>query len=234
MCEQCGLVFLAFAVSYAWGQTSKPSGGMIPTGGQSALILGRADQRLTPIAAETMRGMRLALERLGRPRCARAVGGQYAPFAKTRAVTTEYFALPASMVSAHQEPAGNFQVLYAMAYKAFRRILIFPAFMAPSQVLTKMRSGEVTKIDSLSLFESSMGFKPGSITEEGLEALMIWHEQSHLNDTALEDTDCFGASMLNTLRVAEACSPEVIDHKPSEIASRPICATCHPDKRRAS
>lgn len=203
----------------------------------------RSTAALTPIDSEAVPGLEDARQRLTRFECAQTVGGQYSQFVQARLFTVQYFAYPSTVISAEQKPAGNKEVLYALSNMMARRVLLFPPFMKPESVLTRMTSGGAIRINMVSEFENTFGFKHGTMTAGLIQTLILLHEHAHQNGTALNDFPCIGLSVLNTRVVAEACMPEFIERPAAVLASlgpsrdlvrkirgsagQGFCRTCH-------
>jgi hypothetical protein len=228
----------------AFGQTTTTGKSPVSTTGvqeREPSITERLLQRLGPngtftsVPVENIPGIELAQERLGQKACATAVGGQQL-YPQARLLTPSYFTLPSTMISAEQSRTG-FQTVFAFSRVPPRRVFLFPSFWKPESVFTKLLDGGAKRISFLEFFEVAHGFRPGSITIEKLQAIILLHEQLHLNYVGLDDEDCLSASMWNTRYVGISCFPEIIDPNPkASILTVNInprepkptpCDTCH-------
>lgn len=181
-------------------------------------LLGPSADPAVSIQSREVPGIDLATQRLAQRACSAAVGGRVWESTRSRLLTTKYFRLPPSVISTSERSNGDFQTLYALADVTTRRVMLFPAFLRPQQVLAHL-AAEDLGADSISPFERAHGFREGSISPDILQALMLLHEQSHLNGTDVPDEMCVKLSMLNTRRIAESCFPEILDSwtTPSEM-----------------
>src|SRR5689334_18222346 len=80
-------------------------------------------QGLTPLRAEEVQAVRVAMKMLAQPTCAAAVGGRYRKIAQARLVTAQYFKFTRETISAEQEPGGKTEVIYALSSIEARRVL---------------------------------------------------------------------------------------------------------------
>jgi hypothetical protein len=183
-----------------------------------AIQLTQTDRPLIMIESEQVPGLQEAVERLQRPTCAVAVGGEHSAYAAGRMLTATYFRFMVVTISAQKKPNGSIEVVYALSYVEARRVLLFPAFLAPQDILTRLATGGAIHFDSIPDFERSHGLRPRSVTRTMLQALYLLHEHAHLNGAAIDDLVCPLLSMLNTRRIAEACYPEIVDVPPQRLA----------------
>jgi hypothetical protein len=239
MCLRLFALVVFVSVASIFGQSTKPipelNGDKIQVPLAKRLMDPVAQKPFTPVESEQVQGLKLALQLLKSATCAAAVGGpDHQNFVQGRLLSTQHFALYPKMVSAEQ--VGNsIQTIYAFANIAQRWVFLFPSFSSPQSVFTKLLAGGATRMDTLRSMEVAEGFRTGSLSIELLQALILLHEQEHLNDTAIDDSWCVSLSMLNTRRVAEKCAPEIIEPIPnpkllvtSDHSRRPKnCLGCH-------
>jgi len=210
------------------------------------LIMGQGKQ-VDSIAAEQIPGMGEADRRLSGIRCAEVVAGSdLKGYARARLYTVNYYRFrDRFLISAVQRAKGNIEVMYGLAYVEERRVLFFNAFFEPENILTWMNDGSAIRQNLLRQFEKNHGLRENSVTPEILAAMVILHEHTHFNGTAIHDADTMVHSMINTRRVAEACFPELI-HAPAHnlltswMQNRLVsflrilpkgCPTCHLNQR---
>jgi len=143
-------------------------------------------------------------------------------------------------VGAREAVSGSIQTVYAYSYRGKRRVLLFPAYLRPKAVLTRRIAGGATPVDSLHNFAQAIGLNSG-ITADELQAIILLHEESHLNIATFDDHECLVLSMLNSRRVAEACFPQLIEASSEGIGvlvakfnprTPASCGACHANKNQ--
>ncbi len=247
-----GLILLSTTM---WGQAAKPGGpiqqlagaagnkgevkaGKVQAGaGAPAALVQRAlagSGLPKGIEPKDVPGMRLALEKLEIPACASLVGGPYRALVETRVLTSHYFeSATDATISAEEVAPGRNQAIFAVSDPDLRRVFLFPAFKKPNYVLVRLLSGGAARRDFIRDFERAHEFVQGSVTVEILQALILIHEQMHLNLTALEDSACFPATMFNTQSVARVCFPEITKAPSAPVVAKALphaakgCTHCH-------
>lgn len=154
-------------------------------------------------------GMDLTMQRLANPRCAQAVGGEYAKYVRSRAEYTDYYRV--RVMAARETNKNGLEVIYAYSDPISRRIALLPPFYDPLNVQVET-DGKPKSADTIKHFEEVHRFVRGSVTVEKLQSLILAHELSHGNQAQPEDYPCMAQSMCNTRTIAEACFPEIVDH----------------------
>ncbi len=211
-------------------------GQALETSLEKRLLAPIAHKPFTPVDSQKVPGVELALKLLDSPACATAVGGpEHKDLVKARLVQTYYYFLWPSMISAEEVLNQRVQTIYAITKTEERWVFLLPSFTSPQSVLTKLLAGGASRMDTLRALEKVEGFQPGSVNAELCQALILLHEQAHLNGAAIDDIECLVLSMLNTRRVAEKCAPQILTSPPDPkalVTSQPArapknCSGCH-------
>ncbi|MBI5084120.1 MAG: hypothetical protein HZB13_05925 [Acidobacteria bacterium] len=147
---------------------------------------------------------------LRRSKCAAKVGGEFRDYVKTRLETTKY--LRFSFSAARKVAENRILGLLAISNVTERRIGLMQPFFSPSAARTEIGATGVLEVTNLlPQIELTHGFRTGSLTERILRALMVLHEQGHLNHAIPVDDGCLPQSMHNTRDIAEACFEEIVE-----------------------
>jgi hypothetical protein len=144
-----------------------------------------------------------------RPECSQAVGGTHVGYVIARLRTTKYLAY--WIMAARKSKGGRVQAQFGFSKPRERVVALFQPFWTPTKAWAEnLDAGAVERIDLLPYLEKGLGFKSLSLTSAIVRALMLLHEQAHLNDAIPSDELCLAQSMLNTRIIADACMPEIV------------------------